>query len=244
MRQSRHTAAFASLIATLLLTCDASPTSDPKVVELCRAHDGRVLAFDWRSKRSILPVAPEMSREQDAAWRAQLALPPLGQHSMSPQDDAAWREQVGLPQPTEPSIEWTSVVFPVTGVQRLGDGWLVGTNGGEWGGGLYYFFQDERPPLAIARARVRAVIGTARGAYVVSGIAHGFPPGDGEFQFFSASADGPIAGPELHLPSAPMDIAHQDGVTFVAGGFDKPWALAFPWDGTAPTSARVRSACK
>lgn len=213
---------FAPIIAVCLLAAfKASPNADDRITTLCREHSGNVLIFEWRGKRYTLPVDAGISREQDLAWRSHL----------------------DLPQPS--SVPGRTFSHSISAVEQFADGWLVGIDGGEWGGGLFYV-QQGQPPKELVRENVVALVPTSRGVQALFGLAH-LTFDYGRYRMISFAEDGPTVGAAYPLPSSPIDIAKDtSGVTFVAGGFssrrERTWARVFGV--TEPESARVYSPCK
>jgi hypothetical protein len=181
-----------------------------------------VLIFDWQGERRILPLDSGMTQEQDAEWRRRLTLP-----ARAP----------------SPNPAFGKLSHPIGAVQRFGDGWLVGTNMGEWGGALF-FLQEGRPPQELAYGDVQALLPTSAGVYALFGLAHeGLD--EGSYRLITFSNDGPNVGEERALPGAPIAIAQHGGETFVAGGFgdrdERTWARVFGEH--PPSTAAVLSAC-
>src|SRR5262245_8728052 len=61
--------------AWLASACELPPTLNPQIAALCRDHSNQVLVFDWQGERRVLPLDSGMTLQQDAQWRARLALP-------------------------------------------------------------------------------------------------------------------------------------------------------------------------
>lgn len=213
------------IFITLFLAAGASagceaPLNARQITALCRVHSGDVLVFEWRGARHVLPIDPVMSLEQDAAWRALLGLP----------------QKVDVPGRT--------FSHSIGAVHRFADGWLVGIDGGEWGGGLFYI-QQTRPPQELVRENVVALVPTSQGVHALFGLAH-MTLDDGRYRLISHATDGPIVGAAQPLPGSPIYISQDNnGVTFVAGGFgtrgQRTWARVF--GGVEPESANVYSPC-
>ena len=219
MRNIRGAIALISA-AGLLTGCDLLSLLDPRVAALCRAHSGNVLVFEWHGARWLLPIEAGASREQDAEWRIRLGLPP-------------------------PSVDpLLRLSHPIRAAAPFGTGWLVGTNFGEWDGGLF-FIRQGHPPQELVSENVHALVPTTREIYALFGLAH-MGTDEGHYRLISLSGNGPIVGEGQPLPGSPIDIAEDRGVTFVAGGHrnhgERTWARAF---GTGePSSVAVLSPCR
>jgi hypothetical protein len=57
-------------------------------------------------------------------------------------------------------------------IVKVSDGWIVGFNAGEWGGGLWWFSPDGKQRYKIAKARVQGFVETKQGLLVMEGLAH------------------------------------------------------------------------
>ena len=55
---------------------------------------------------------------------------------------------------------------------KFDDGWLIGIDAGEWGGGLWITNEDGTRSKQIVMDNVRGLIPTSRGIFVLSGLAH------------------------------------------------------------------------
>lgn len=193
-------------LAALASACDAPPIFDPRAFTLCRAHSGEVLQFKWRDAWRTLPIEPPLSETEDGAWRARLYLPA---RSRSP-DPRLWQSR------------------PISTVARLGNGWLVGTDLGEWGGDLM-FVKPGAPPSRFSSMPVRAMLPLRNGLVVLCGS---IVLDEGYYVIASSLGDGLTLSEARTLPGAPVDIARDGAVTFVAGGFSerrhkRTWAFAF-----------------
>jgi hypothetical protein len=56
--------------------------------------------------------------------------------------------------------------------QKVENGWLVGFNRGEWGGGLYWFDEKGKNGYLIRYAHVKEIFEIEKEIYVVEGLAH------------------------------------------------------------------------
>jgi len=213
---------FFTLCATLLSACELPPFLDPRIAELCRAHSNNVLIFSWQHERRAVPVAPEMTREEDAEWRALLSLPPYN------------------PVP-DPALDRLS--RPISAVAQFGEGWLVGTDMGEWFGDLF-FVQPGRSPQRLAHGNVHALVQTTNGVYALFGLAH-LGSDEGSYRLVTSSGGGVSIGDEHPLPGSPLAVARDGDATFVSGGGLnglRTWARVFRQG--EPIQATVSPACR
>lgn len=208
------------LSLALLLPACSEAMLNPSVAALCRNHANNVLVFQSAHGRHVLPVDEPMTREQDAAWRAELGLPP---NAGSYGPDMLTRR--------------------IAAVTQIENGWLVGTDMGEWGGALF-LLREGAPPQRITYGNVHALVPTQGGVYALFGLAHGGSD-EGHYRFISVSDGAVVVGEEQPLPGSPIAIATDEEV-FVAGGsgrnHEHTWARVFGRG--EPIEATVAPACR
>ena len=89
------------------------------------------------------------------------------------------RVQVKLDSTRHQSTEQRPAFDPHVGTlhgassfSRVGDGWLVGFNHGEWGGALYWFSSDGKQNYKVSDHQIVRFFGLADGLYAIEGLAH------------------------------------------------------------------------
>ncbi len=198
------------------------PILDRQKAELCRAHSDDVLIFQWSGGRDVLPVDARMTAEQGEPWR----------------------EQFGFPERPDPERRYPG--RRVSAVEPFADGWLVGTDSGEWGGALYYVREDQ-PPQRVELGNVRALIPDEGGVRAFFGLAH-LSSDEGEHRLITPTEDGFRVGEPEPLPGSPLDIARHNGMLYMAGlperrGGPPAWGRVFR-PGQGLENASVSLVCR
>ena len=102
----------------------------------------------------------------------------------------------------------------VSFLARHGKGWLIGTNAGEWGGGLY-FFPDAGPPVTLIEGNVVALFRHGQRIYAVTGLAH-LILDDGDLWELEVRGDNFRVDRRIRLPGAPFAFAvTSDGLLLI-----------------------------
>ena len=89
----------------------------------------------------------------------------------------ALRSNLAAPPGNRQSIAQHSIHTSVRSMvrrlfSRVGDGWLVGFNHGEWGGALYWFSSDGKRNYKVSDHQIVQFFGLADGLYAIEGLAH------------------------------------------------------------------------
>jgi len=71
-----------------------------------------------------------------------------------------------------PDIHLIGSLHPATSFAAVDDGWLIGCNGGEWGGQLYWFSKDGERNYRISNHRIVDFFFLPDGLYAIEGLAH------------------------------------------------------------------------
>ncbi len=83
-------------------------------------------------------------------------------------EDIDAEKQVFLP----PQLKLSKEMVGRRSLQRTSDGWLVGFDAGEFGGGLWWFRRDGNNPKNLLPDNVHAIYETPDGIFVLLGLAH------------------------------------------------------------------------
>lgn len=80
----------------------------------------------------------------------------------------AKQTKVALP----PQVKLSKDMIGRRSLFRTSDGWLIGFDAGEFGGGLWWFSRDGRDAKKLLSQNVHAIYGTPDGIFVLAGLAH------------------------------------------------------------------------
>lgn len=146
------------------------------------------------------------------------------------------------PTALPPEIHRTKEMIGYPTILKTDRGSLVGFDGGEFGGGLWWFSRDGKQTRKISQENVHAIYRSGTGVYVLSGLAHMTFNGGELFSFNESAADVSIAkladlggSPEasLLLPDGRIAVATPTSVILVDrnGQVDKLYqGKTYSWD--------------
>lgn len=185
-------------VAALLAACAVAPPAesdlppgwverDPLVAGSDRWYAANHADDEWAVflEDGRVSVRPWHEREDD---RGRLPF------ALAPDVNGAWSQE----------IPWRVSVF------RVDDGWLVGFDGGEWGGALWWFSPDGEDRYRISEDRIKAFLSTEHGLLALEGLDH-LGLSQGRILRFARGAGGRWeATLFVDLEDAPYAVARED----------------------------------
>jgi hypothetical protein len=87
-----------------------------------------------------------------------------------------------------PNVKLSPNMAGKRSVLEVSDGWLIGLDAGEWGGGLWWFSRDGRTKQKLLSDNVKSIYNTSKGTLVLTGLAH-LDHDDGSVYRFTDTAD-------------------------------------------------------